>query len=308
MARQEPAPLDSRQLRVFHEVVATGSYSGAARALGFSQPAVSQQMRALERHLGTPLFTRVGRAQRLTEAGRLLAARSAPLLEGLAATARQVAAVRNLAEGHVRVCAFPSASATIVASAVASLRSAHPGIRVQLVEAEPPDSLAMLRAGDCDITLAFHYPGAPEPDSGDFVATPLLEEPLEVVLPEGHPAGEAEGLSLPDLSRETWIAGCARCRAQFVTACDEAGFAPDIAFATDDALAVQSLVVAGVGIAVLPRLGLSFLRHPRLRTRPLRPIPPRSVMAYTWPEHGAIPATARVLAELRAVSRAHTHP
>lgn len=295
--------LESRQIRMFHEVVRSGSYSGAARTLSYSQPAVSQQMRALERSIGTPLFTRAGRGLRLTEAGKVLARHSAGILDGLEAAEQQVAAIKHLTAGRVRVCTFPSASATIVAAAVTHLNAANPGIRVQLLEAEPPDSLDLLRQGECDIVLAFSYGEEPELEPNGLSATPLLDDEMAVVLPVSHPLARRRTLGLSDLADETWIAGCPRCRTTFVEACADAGFTPDVAFTTDDNLAMQSLVVAGTGVAVMPTLVLSFLRHPQLVARPLRPATHRAVAAYTLVDYLRVPATATMLEALREVSQ-----
>lgn len=294
--------LDSRRLQMFHAVVRAGSYSGAARSLGYTQPAVSQQMRSLERSVGTPLFTRSGRGLKLTEAGELLARHTVTILDDLDAAASQVAAIRRLNVGRVRLCAFPSASATIVAAAVADLRQTSPGVRVELLEAEPPDSLELLRAGRCDIAVAFNYGGPSDGDHEGMSRTPLLDDEMVAVLPTSHPLARRRTLTLAELSEETWIAGCPRCRAAFVDACSAADFTPDITFTTDDNLAMQSLVVAGMGIAVMPSLVLSFLRHPRLVTRPLRPAAPRSVSAYTLADYVRIPATATMLDTLSRTS------
>ena len=295
--------LDTRHIRMFDEVVRAGSYSAAARSLGYTQPAVSQQMRALERSVGTSLFTRVGRTLQLTEAGELLARHAVDILGGLAAAQRQVAEIKRLRAGQVRVCAFPSASATIVAGAVAQLGATNPGLRVRLFEAEPPGSLDMLLAGDCDITVGFSYPETPEVDLDRFTVVPLLDDEMRVVLPVGHPLARKRAVDLSQLANETWIAGCPRCRAHFMWACATAGFEPDVAFTTDDNLVVQSLVVAGVGVASMPGLVLSFLRHPQLVDRLLRPESRRRVAAYTLPEYARIPATSLMLDALRSVSR-----
>lgn len=294
--------LESRQLRMFHEVVRSGSYSAAARSLGYTQPAISQQMRALERSVGTPLFTRSGRNLRLTEAGELLSRHTETILADLSAAAEQVAAIKHLALGRVRLCTFPSASATIVAAAVSRLRASNPGIKVELLEAEPPESLALLQGGDCDITLAFSYDAESGTDHEGMAATPLLDDEMVVVLPAAHPLARRRTLALAELADETWIAGCPRCRTTFVEACAAADFSPVISFTTDDNLAMQSLVVAGTGIAVMPGLVLSFLRHPGVVVRPLRPSVRRAVTAYTLADYQHIPAVGTMLGALRAAS------
>ena len=149
--------IEARHLRVLRAVAATGSFSAAARELGCTQPAVSQQMKALETSAGTPLLIRTGREMRLTQAGEALVRHASGILAGLTAAEEEVAAIAGLRAGRVRLVSFPSGSSTLVPTALAALRAAHPGTRVSLVEAEPPRSVEMLREGDCDVALAFRY-------------------------------------------------------------------------------------------------------------------------------------------------------
>lgn len=301
--------LDTRQIRTFHQVVRDGSFSGAAKSLGYTQPAISQQIRALEHAVGTPLFRRRARSLDLTEAGALLAEHAETILADLGAAEKQVAAIRHLSAGRVRVCTFPSANATIVATTAALLRESNPGLRIELMEAEPPESLDLLWAGQCDVVLAFSYAGLPHADdASSFDVTDLLDDQLQVVMPSNHPFARRQSLVLSDLAQETWIAGCERCRASFVQACTEAGFEPHIACTTDDSLAVQSLVVAGVGIAMTPSLTLSFLRHPGLVSRPLRQGVYRTVSAYTLPTSTPTPSVSAVVDTLVQVSGQHARP
>ncbi|MEU1813587.1 LysR family transcriptional regulator [Streptomyces roseifaciens] len=293
---------DSRHIKTFHAVVTAGSYSAAARVLGYTQPAITQQMKALERSVGTPLFTRVGRRMRLTEAGEALSRHAETILDTLTAAQQQMSSLTRLRAGRVRVCAFPSASATLIPEALARLAADHPGIRVELLEGEPPDSIRRLVRGECDITLAFTYPGLHEQVPEELVEIPLMEDQLTVLMPIGHPLARRRAVQLADLSEERWIAGCLRCRTNFLHECAEVGFAPDIAFTTDDNLVVQSLVAEGLGIAMMPGLVLSFMRHDRITGRALDPASRRQVSAYVLRDHLRIPATALVLDELKAVA------
>ncbi|MFI0977122.1 LysR substrate-binding domain-containing protein [Streptomyces sp. NPDC021093] len=293
---------DSRHIKTFHEVVRTGSYSAAARVLGYTQPAITQQMKALERDVGTPLFTRAGRGLRLTEAGETLSRHATAILDTMSAAEQQMSALTRLQCGRVRVCAFPSASATLIPEAMARLAAGHPGVRVELSEDEPPESLQRLVRGECDITLAFTYPGLHEDIPEEVAEVPLLEDQLLVLLPTRHPLTRRRTVKLADLADERWIAGCLRCRVNFLHECAEQGFAPDIAFTTDDNLVVQSLVAEGLGIAMMPGLVLNFLRHEKVTGRALAPASKRQVSAYVLREHLRIPATALVLDELRTVA------
>lgn len=129
--------IEARHLRVLRAVAATGSFSAAGRELGCTQPAVSQQMKALETSVGTPLLIRSGREMRLTQAGQALVRHAAGILAGLTAAEEEVAAIAGLRAGRVRLVSFPSGSSTLVPTALAALRAAHPGTRVFLEEAEP---------------------------------------------------------------------------------------------------------------------------------------------------------------------------
>ncbi|WKX74240.1 LysR family transcriptional regulator [Streptomyces sp. XD-27] len=293
---------DSRHIKTFHAVVQAGSYSAAARSLGYTQPAITQQMKALERSVGTPLFTRVGRTMRLTEAGEALARHAGVILESISTAQQQMNAITRLRAGRVRLCAFPSATATLVPETLGRLAAGHPGIRVELLEDEPPESLGRLVRGECDITLAFTYPGLYEDVPEEVAEIPLLEDQLTVLLPTGHPLARRRAVKLADLAEERWIAGCLRCRANFLHECAEQGFAPDIAFTTDDNLVVQSLVAEGLGVAMMPGLVLSFLCHRKVTGRALDPASRRQVSAYVLREHLRIPATALVLEQLKAVA------
>jgi len=304
--------IDSRQLEMFQQVIDAGSFSAAARALHCSQPAISQQMRALERALGGPLFLRVGRTLQLTEAGRVLARHSATILSDLAVARHQVRAISALDLGTVRICAFPSANASLVPQAAATLRATAPHMRLELIEEEPPASYGMLRRAECDVVIGFSYEGDDSAElSGGMVRTPLLEEPLELLVPVGHPlaahvqleAGAAAApVPLADLGAETWIAGCPKCRVTFTDVCAAAGFEPDIVCSTDDNMALQSLVASGLGVALMPRMVLTFLRHPGVVAVPVTPVTRRRVAAYTWPDLAGLDAIARTLTALGAVA------
>ncbi|MEY6568630.1 LysR family transcriptional regulator [Streptomyces sp. PGLac3x] len=295
--------IEARHLRVLRAVAATGSFSAAARELGCTQPAVSQQMKALESSAGTPLLIRTGREMRLTQAGEALTRHAAGILAGLTAAEEEVAAIAGLRAGRVRLVSFPSGSSSLVPAALAALRAAHPGTRVSLEEAEPPRSAELLRAGDCDIALAFRYAGATAPDEwDDLVVRPLLADRLVGLVPEGHRLADAESAGIGELAADPWIAGCPRCRRQLVEVCETEGFTPRIDFATDDYPAVLGLVAAGLGVAVLPALALESLRPKGVRTIAVEPAVEREIVALTLLDLAQVPAVAATLEHLAATA------
>ncbi|WEH40120.1 LysR family transcriptional regulator [Streptomyces sp. AM 2-1-1] len=289
--------IEARHLRVLRAVATTGSFSAAARELGFTQPAISQQMKALETSAGTPLLIRTGREMRLTQAGEALVRHASGILAGLTAAEEEVAAIAGLRAGRVRLVSFPSGSSTLVPSALAALRAEHPGTQVSLVEAEPPRSVEMLRDGDCDIALAFRY-GDPGVEWDDLVVRPLLADRLIGLLPEDHRLAGTDAIGIGELAGEPWIAGCPRCRRQLVEVCEESGFTPRIDFATDDYPAVIGLVGAGLGVAVLPALAIESVRPKGAVTVTVEPAIEREIVALTLPDLARVPAVAATLDQL----------
>jgi DNA-binding transcriptional LysR family regulator len=288
--------LDVTRLRVLVAVARHGSVTAAARALNYAQPSISHHIARLEAETGARLLERVGRGVRLTEAGRLLAERAEEIIGRLDAAESELAAHVGLREGRVRLAAFPSALGTLVPAAAAWLESETPGVDLRLTEAEPPEALRMLRAGYVDVALVFrHYqedldPAPPVPADEGTRGRLLLDEPVHLVTraavaPDADgAAGDQPAPASVDLAAYAdcrWIAGCERCRSYLIRQCEAAGFTPKIAFTTDDYVAVQALVAAGLGVTTLPGLCLRAARHPGLSTVPL-PGARRHVFAMTY--------------------------
>lgn len=271
------APPDPRRLLVFREVARRGSLSAAAGALGWTQPAVAQHVARLEREVGVALVVRSTRGVRLTEAGRVLAGHADAVAARLHAAAEDLAALADLRAGRVRVAAFPSAAATLVPAAIAELAARAPGLDTALVEAEPPQARALLAAGDVDLAVCFGYDSVPEPPDARLAARRLFDEPVHLVLHPGHPLAGRAPVDLADLAHERWIAGCPRCRAHLHAAAAASGFAPDVRHTTDDYVVTQTLVAAGLGVALLPALALAAAPHPGVAAVALAGDPVRHV-------------------------------
>ncbi|MGH9210260.1 MAG: LysR substrate-binding domain-containing protein [Acidimicrobiales bacterium] len=269
--------LGTNRLRVFQQVARQGSFAAAARALSYTQPAVAHHVAELEREVGTPLVIRHGRGVRLTQAGLALAGHADAILSRLAAARDEVAAIAGLHAGRVRVAAYPTAAATLVPGSLAALRADHPAVEVTLQELEPPEALAALRAGEVDLAITFRYPEVAAPPERDLVVTALGDDPIDIVVPSGHPAAGAKRQRLSRLADETWVAGCDRCRAHLVDTCRGAGFEPAVAFTTDDFVTQQALVAAGLAVAAMPRSTLGAHANPRLWAAPCPDLGARQV-------------------------------
>lgn len=279
-----------------------GSFTGAAEALGFTQPAISQMVRRLEQRTGTALVERIGRTVRLTEAGQVLARHAGPVLSAIAAAEEEVAAIAGLRQGRVRLMAFPSSSATLVPHALALLKRRHPDIGVTFTEAEPPESIAALRSGDCDLAVAFTYEGTSlsgvEDDLRAFHTTTLLADEIRLAVPSSHRLADRRRVQLRDLAREDWIAGCPKCRGHLLHLADEAGFTPRVAFETEDYVAVQGLVAEGLGVALIPDLILASAHHGDVSTMSMSPSSRRVIHAVTTPDLVRVPAVRATLEAL----------
>jgi DNA-binding transcriptional LysR family regulator len=297
--------LDVTRLRILVAVARHGSVTAAARALNYAQPSVSHHLARLEAETGAQLTRRSGRGIQLTEAGRLLADRAEEILGRLDAAERELAAHVEQRQERIRLAGFASALATIVPAALSRLAAGHPGIDLLLAEAEPPEAMRMLRAGQVDVALVARHmqDGTPvvPPASAEGARTRLiLDEQVHLVTrpppgavsggarpgggqPGNGPpvAGEAGRPDLTAHAHSPWIAGCEQCRGHLIWLCQHAGFSPKIAFTTDDHVAAQALVAAGLGVTILPGLAINAARHPGIRAQPL-PGAWRQVFAVTY--------------------------
>jgi len=303
------------RLRVLVAVAQHGSVTAAARSLNYAQPSVSHHLARLEAETGARLTQRSGRGIRLTDAGRLLAGRAEEILGRLDAAERELAAHVEQRQERIRLAVFASALATIVPAALSRLAAGHPGIDLLLAEAEPPEAMRMLRAGQVDVALVSRHTqngtavGPPAAAEGARTRLILDEQVHLVTRPRhrgaqaagqpggtqpggGQPGGGQPGGSQPaadeagppDLAAHAhspWIAGCEHCRGHLIWLCQHAGFSPKIAFTTDDHVAAQALVAAGLGVTIMPGLAISAARHPGIHSQPL-PGAWRQVLAVTY--------------------------
>ncbi|WP_199182566.1 LysR family transcriptional regulator [Cryobacterium sp. N19] len=303
----ESPDLDANALRVVRAVHETGSITAAAVALGYSQPAVSQQLKRLEQRLGLSVVERVGRGVRLTEAGLVLARHAVTVATALDAAAGEIAELQGLRAGLVRLVAFPSASATLVPSLLARMKARHSQISVTYLEAEPPEAVAAVRENRADLAITFSYPGDrvdPHRDSaqGLRVAT-LRRDEMMLVLPVGHSLDSVTPIDLGELADENWVAGCPRCRGHLLDLCDRRGFAPRISYETDNVAAVFGLVEAGIGVALLPALAIESVgRRAGVSIRATTGRDHRTLHAVTAARAERVPALAAALRVLDAIS------
>ena len=295
--------LDLHSVRIVRAIAEHGTISGAARALGYSQPAISQHLRRAEARLGVPLLVRAGRGVRLTEPGQVLARHAIAISSALDAANGELAELVGLRTGTVRLAAFPSASSTLVPRLLRRMRDSHPGITVTYLESEEPEALGLLRDGLVDLAITSAFPGdRADPhreNEGTFDAVPLFTEPVVIALPTSHPLAAHDPVELAALADASWVAGCPVCRGHLLAACESVGIEPRIEFETDNAVAVLNLVAAGLGVALLPRLALATAVVPKGATiRATSPSSDRRIQIVSQPGSRRVPAIATVLREI----------
>jgi DNA-binding transcriptional LysR family regulator len=263
--------IDVRRLRVFAEVAARGSFSAAAEALMLTQSAVSQHVAALERELGLPLVERGTRPVQLSEAGFALTRHATGIFARLDGAEQELAEIADRRRGRLRFGCFPTALVTLVPHAFARFRADHPEVRLTVVDDHLHRLLPRLHAGEVDLALIYEHEALTQPGTGELDRIPLLDDAFHAILPARHPlAGERRPLELGELRDDTWIGGAPNSPwYRIVTnACLRAGFEPEADFASDDYLAVQALVAAGLGVSVLPGLAVTH-PLPGVEVRPL---------------------------------------
>lgn len=249
------------RMGVLRAVARHGSFSGAAQALGYTQPAVSRQIATLEAETGAVLVTRAPDGARLTDAGAVLVRHAELIFAALEDAESELRAVIGLEAGRVRLATFSSAAASIVPLAIARFRGVHPGVELEVEMMEEVASIPALRCGELDIALG----NDPESAPGELIErVHLFDDPMYVALPCGHPLAQRPSLRLRDLAGEPWMLGattsCPDAR-MFMRACHTAGFEPTIAFENDDYHAILGFVAAGVGVALIPDLAARSARE-----------------------------------------------
>ena len=294
--------IDARRLRVLREVAEHGTLAAAADALHLTPSAVSQQLAALEREVGQPVIERNGRGIRLTGAAELLVDHANVVLAQLEAAAADVAAYAGGMVGTVRVAGFATALAELVAPAVRALRASHPRLAVVANEQEAPDCFRALARGDVDVALSMASRQAPAADDRRFHRRPLLSDTLDAVLPAEHPLARKREIALPALADETFVGppDGTSCHDVTVNGCAAAGFTPGFEHWSLDFYTTMSLVAAGLGVALVPRLAQAAV-PPGAVIRPLEPpAPARHVFAATRAGAERRPTVAAVLDALMA--------
>lgn len=294
--------LDLRHLQTLLEVARAGSYTVAAETLGYSQSAVSYQMRRLQDEVGMTLVVQTGRSMRLSQAGKALVMHAETVFAALHAAKEELAALATHSGAVVRVAGFQSSCATLIPQITGYLQRTEPGLRISVQQAEPAEARALVRGGEADLGVLANWDNEPLPDGEDSMRRiPLMTDRRCVVMPRDHPMAELAEIGFGDLAGQRWVMESFRDR--FAAACVNAGFVPQIVGTADDHVTIQALVAAGLGVTLTAELGLHAYTDPRLIARPLHGWPLRCTYALLWPDMVSVPAVAIVLRALQAGAR-----
>lgn len=246
--------LDVKRLIVLRQVARHGSFSRAADALTYTQPAVSRQIALLERETGATLVKRGPGGVRLTDAGELLVRHAEAVLGRLEDAEAELNELLGMQAGRLRMSTLTSAAATIMPLAIAEFRKRLPGVELSVSMIDPSGVLPLLRNGELDLALCN------DPDLfslSEIEGVHLFDEPMLLALPREHRLGQRKRIALSELAHERWMLGTTTAcpdAERFIRACHSTGFEPQIAFHNDDYTAILGFVAAGVGVAPVPEM------------------------------------------------------
>ncbi len=295
-----------RRLHVLRMVAEQGTVTGAAEALHYTPSAVSQQLRSLSRELGVLLVVQEGRRIRLTAGARMLLARADDLFATWEEIRGELAEYEGDAAATLRLCGFSTAAAALLPHVVARVRAKRPHCVVQITEAEPDECFELLLADDADLAVVVATESIPPTLDPRFDQRPLLDDPLDLLVPESHWLAKQPSALLSETIDEEWITDRpGRSYHQLLqTACAAAGFTPSVAHFSTEWDTGAALVAAGLGICLAPRLARLPSSHPIVRV-PLRgdPIPSRHILTAVRRGSREHPTIATALDALEEIAR-----
>ena len=293
--------IDLSALIALRAVATHGSVVAAAEALGFTPSAVSQQVKRLERQTSLALLERVGRGVMLTEHGRRLVDSGDRLLADLEEIESGLHDRAGTVVGRLRLTAFSTAMRGLVAPVARDLLAAHPLLELALTEREPWDTVELVASGQSDVGVIHRWGDLPISVPDHLAATSVAQDLADVIVPAGHRLATRPAVRPSDLLEESWIAtpDGTICRQWLTRMYDGTGRLPRIAHTSMEFDSHLALVRAGLGIALVPRLGRQPLGDGLVAVPAHDPEPTREVIAVHRRSMAAAPSVRAVLAALR---------
>lgn len=293
--------LDLQRLRALHAVSVHGTVGAAAVALGYTPSAVSQQIAKLERETRTVLLEREGRGVRLTDEAHQLVATAAELLAIVERAETDLEERRGLPAGRLTVAAFPSAARGLLPPVLADLAKRHPALDARLTEVDPHLSVDLVAKGAVDLAVAHDWDIAPLPAPAGVEQALIGDDLCDLLVPSDHPFASRTAVLRSELGGERWVCQPPGrvCHDWLLRTLRSVGHEPDIVHTAEENPTLVALVAAGLGVALIPRLGRGPL-PPDVVQVPLDPLPVRHLYAL-WREGASRrPAIAETVRTLRA--------
>ncbi|MFC6879785.1 MULTISPECIES: LysR family transcriptional regulator [Actinomadura] len=293
--------LDLERLRALHSVATYGSVSAAADVLHVTTSAVSQQLAKLERETGQKLLERNGRGVRLTDAAELLVAHAERILSLVEQAQSDLEAHRGSVVGQLTLAAFPTAMRGLVPASLRRLNADHPDLRVLLREEDPLRSMPLVSRGDLDMAVVQDWNNEPLPLPDGLQKGVICDDVADVVLPPDHPLAGRDEVALKELAGDPWISSspdsiCCDWLMRTLRAVDSE---PRIDHQAYEFATQLSLVAAGLGNIILPRLGRCDV-PPGVVVVPLKEPLSRRVYAVWREEAARRPAIRAAVTALRS--------
>jgi DNA-binding transcriptional LysR family regulator len=275
--------VDTRLLRYFAAVAAEGNLTRAAERLFVSQPALTKQVRQLERQLGVPLFTRSRAGMTLTEAGQALAVRVPALLAGFDQALHEAKGAASRAARVLRVGYLAGAANEATQEIIAAFGRCRPGWRVEMRAATWLDPTGGLASGDADAALL----RLPFPGQERLRVEVLFTEPRWVALPAAHPLAAREQIAFRELRDEPFVAapaGTGWWRDWWLATGEREGHPVRIGAVTESGQPDDWLtaIANGDGIALAPESAARYYARPGVTYRPVTGVSPSQV-GVAWP-------------------------
>ncbi|KAA0975778.1 LysR family transcriptional regulator [Paeniglutamicibacter gangotriensis] len=297
------------RLHVLRMLAAHGTVTATAKALHYTPSAVSHQLRTLGEDLDVMLLVPQGRGVRLTPAARILLSHVDSLFSSWEHIRGLLAAESGSYAGSLRICGFSTGAAALLPAVVTALRASRPAMEVRIIEADPSECFDLLLADDADLAVIVSTEATPPTADSRFDQHFLLDDPLELLVPGGHPLASRPAVGLAETADQPWIVDRpGRPHRQLVfNSCAEAGFTPMVAHEAVEWDTAAALVAAGFGVCLIPRLARIPAGYPITRV-PLRgdPAPSRHIRTVVRRGSGSQPVLAEALEVLtQAAASAH---
>jgi DNA-binding transcriptional LysR family regulator len=297
--------IDLAALRSLEAVDQLGSVVAAAEELGFTPSAVSQQIKRLERQSGVELLERVGRGVILSGPGRILVAEGARIAADLERLETDLHAHAGDVVGEISLVGFSTSMRGLVAPVAASLMAEHPDLRIRLVELEPWDAVEQVAGGQADVALVHRWGDVVLEIPDHLERRTVHHDEAEVIVHQDHRLARRRRVSVDDLVDERWIATPEGtiCRQWLHRMYAGTGRLPQIEHVSMEFASHLALVSAGLGIALIPRLGRGPLPADTRAVRVTDPVPERETLAIWRHSQDRSPAVQAIVAALTAATR-----